>query len=77
MPTYQFRDKETGEVTEVHMSFTVLNKYKDDNPHLEQYHDSFPGLVSSAGVKNPVPDGFRDVLKSIKKANFGSNINTH
>ena len=42
MPTYQFRDKETGEISEVRMSFTLLDKYKEDNPHLEQYHDSFP-----------------------------------
>ena len=77
MPTYQFRDKETGEISEVRMSFTVLDKYKQDNPHLEQYHDSFPGVVGDAGVRNKVPDGFRDVLKSIKKANYGSNIDTH
>jgi hypothetical protein len=77
MPTYQFRNKDTGEITETRMSFTVLDKYKLDNPHLEQYHDSFPGVVADAGVKNKVPDGFRDVLKSIKKANIRSNIDTH
>ena len=77
MPTYQFRDKETGEISEVRMSFTLLDKYKEDNPNLEQYHDSFPGVVGSAGIKNQVPDGFRDVLKSIKKANIGSDFNTH
>ena len=32
MPTYQFRDKETGEISEVRMSFTLLDKYKEDNP---------------------------------------------
>jgi|TARA_B100000073_G_scaffold88079_1_gene69037 hypothetical protein len=77
MPTYQFRDKETGEISEIYMSINDLDKYKDDNPKLEQYHDSFPGVVSTAGIKNPVPDGFRDVLKSIKKANIHSDINTH
>ena len=74
MPTYQFRNKETGEIIEERMSFTLLDKYKEDNPHLEQYHDSFPGVVGDAGIKNKVPDGFRDVLKSIKKANYGSTI---
>ena len=48
MPTYQFRNKNTGEITETRMSFTVLDKYKLDNPHLEQYHDSFPGVVADA-----------------------------
>ena len=74
MPTYQFRNKETGEIIEERMSFTVLDKYKEDNPHLEQYHDSFPGVVGDAGIKNKVPDCFRDVLKAIKKANYGYTI---
>jgi hypothetical protein len=34
-------------------------------------------VVADAGVRNKVPDGFRDVLKSIKKANIRSNIDTH
>lgn len=76
MPTYQFLNKDTGETFDIFMSIHDLDKYKEDNPHLEQYHDSFPGVVGSAGIKNPVPDGFRDVLKSIKKANIGSDINT-
>lgn len=77
MPTYQFVNKETGETFDIFMSIHDLDKYKEDNPHLEQYHDSFPGVVGSAGIKNQVPDGFRDVLKSIKKANIGSDFNTH
>jgi len=77
MPLYDFRNKETGEIIEVRMSFTELDKYKQDNPHLEQYHGNFPGVVADAGIRNKVPDGFRDVLKSIKKANYGSNIDTY
>jgi len=77
MPTYQFVNKETGETFDIFMSIHDLDKYKEDNPNLEQYHDSFPGVVGSAGIKNQVPDGFRDVLKSIKKANIGSDFNTH
>lgn len=77
MPTYQFVNKDTGETFDIFMSIHDLDKYKEDNPHLEQYHDSFPGVVGSAGIKNQVPDGFRDVLKSIKKANIGSDFNTH
>lgn len=77
MPTYQFLNKDTGETFDIFMSIHDLDKYKEDNPHLEQYHDSFPGVVGSAGIKNQVPDGFRDVLKSIKKANIGSDFNTH
>ena len=77
MPTYQFMNKDTGETFDIFMSIHDLDKYKEDNPNLVQYHDSFPGVVGSAGIKNQVPDGFRDVLKSIKKANIGSDFNTH
>ena len=77
MPTYNFRDKETGDEFEIRMSISDLDKYKQDNPHLEQFHTNFPGVVGDAGIRNKVPDGFRDVLKSIKKANYGSNIDTH
>tara|TARA_Y100000114_G_scaffold96848_1_gene90134 strand:+ start:988 stop:1236 length:249 start_codon:yes stop_codon:yes gene_type:complete len=77
MPTYEFRNKETGEITEERMSFTVLDKYKEDNPHLEQYHSTYPGLVADAHVRDKRPDGFKDVLKSIKKANPGSTIDTN
>ena len=70
MPTYEFRNKETGEITEERMSFTVLDKYKEDNPHLEQYHSTYPGLVADAHVRDKRPDGFKDVLKSIKTVSY-------
>lgn len=35
MPTYTFKDKESGEVYEHSMSWTILDNFKRDNPHLE------------------------------------------
>jgi hypothetical protein len=40
MPTYDFKNKETGEISEHRMSYTVLDQFKKDNPHLEQYHSA-------------------------------------
>ena len=34
MPTYEFRDKDTGETFEKRMSMLDLDKYKEDNPNL-------------------------------------------
>lgn len=75
MPTYNFRNKETGEITEEFLRMSELDQYKQDNPHLEQAHVSAPAL-SYAGATTKPSDGFRDVLKRIKKNNQGSNINT-
>ena len=35
MPTYTFKDKDSGEIFEKKMSYTVLDNFKRDNPNLE------------------------------------------
>jgi hypothetical protein len=63
MPTYVFKHRETGEITEQYMSMSALDEYKVNHPELEQVIGS-TNIVSSSGMK---PDqGFRDVLKEIK-----------
>jgi len=76
MPTYTFRHKETGEVTDVYMRMSELDQYKADNPHLEKIIVQAPGCVDpvTAGILKP-SEGFRDLLKHMKKGNKGSNIN--
>ena len=52
MPTYDFINKKTGEITELTMSMTVLDKYKEDNPDMERYFMSIPEasqLILQAG----------------------------
>jgi len=55
MPTYTFVNKETNEHEEHRMSYTVLDQFKVDNPHLEQhiYAENFP--VYSDGTRLSVP----------------------
>jgi hypothetical protein len=63
MPTYQFRNRETGEDSEAFMSISALEKYKADHPELDVIIGS-TNIVSGTDMK---PDqGFRDVLKEIK-----------
>lgn len=64
MPIYQFKHKETGEVTEKVMKFSEREHYLNNNPQLEVMVGA-PPLVYNASGK---PDaGFRDVLKEIKR----------
>ena len=37
MPSYDFINKNTGEREEHRMSYTVLDQFKLDNPHLEMH----------------------------------------
>lgn len=76
MPTYNFKNNETGEEFTDFMSMSALEIFLKENPHISQ-------LVSPITIADPTrlgllkPDnGFRDVLKSIKKRNRGSDFNT-
>ena len=38
MPIYDFRNKETGEIVEIKMSYKDYDDYLANNPHMERYH---------------------------------------
>ena len=65
MPTYVFETAE-GEVFEEFMTISELDQYLLDNPTYKQLV-SAPALIS--GVTTKPCDGFRDLLKDIKKRN--------
>ena len=68
MPIYSFRNKETGEETEVLLRIAELDQYKDDNPQLQQFISRAPANVGMVkDMYSRVPDGFNDVVKQIKK----------
>lgn len=68
MPIYSFRNKETGEETEVILRIAELDQYKEDNPHLQQFISKPPANVGMVkDMYSRVPDGFNDVVKQIKK----------
>ena len=75
MPTYQFRDKNTGEESELFMSWTVLDPYLKKNKNLEQIIGA-PAIGDSIRLGLRKPDSsFRDKLKEIKKQHSKGLIN--
>jgi len=76
MPTYSFKNLETGEIVEYNMKISALDEFKKSNPHLEQRISGAPGLSDPAriGVLKPAA-GFRDLLKNMKSKHRRSTIN--
>ena len=77
IPTYCFRNKSTGEVTEKLMSYSSRQGYLEQNPDLEVIVGGAPALGDPVRLGLKKPDaGFRDVLKNIKSKHRGATINT-
>jgi len=55
MPLYDFRNKETGEIVEVKMSYKDYDDYLANNPHMERYHsvENFPAFGDSMRMNTP------------------------
>jgi hypothetical protein len=69
MPTYTFRNKDTGEEFEVTMRMSEYDEYKEKHPnHMRVYNsNSAPALVSGVNSQAKIPSGFKDRMKEIKK----------
>jgi hypothetical protein len=77
MPTYNFRHRETGEITEKFFSLSLREEYLKDNPHLESVLLGAPSIGDPIrlGIRKP-DDGFREVLAKAKEAHPRGNVNT-
>jgi hypothetical protein len=78
MPTYEFKDTNTGETFEKILKISEYDQFKKDNPHLQQIISSGQNVIESARLGRMKPDqGFRDLLSSMKnnKAYTGNKIN--
>jgi hypothetical protein len=77
MPTYTFKNVNTGELEEHIFRISQYDEFKENNPHLERYHDGVPGMSDPVrlGLQKP-SEGFREVLRKVKKGSPGSKINT-
>jgi len=75
MPTYNFKNKETGEETEIVMKMSELTEFKENNPMLELVI-SGGALCRSINIGNGMLKGknagFSDVLKRIHQRTPGS-----
>jgi predicted nucleic acid-binding Zn ribbon protein len=54
MPTYSFRDKNTGDTFDAFMSISELDKFMEENPNLEKLLSAphFLGANMNGGLKN-------------------------
>ena len=69
MPTYNFENKETGEITQEIMKISERDEYLENNPHLKSVMLSAPGTVKATGDRTKAPNGFKEVLSKISEAN--------
>lgn len=75
MPTYDIENLKTGEIIEVFCSYNEMKNMTASGKFRNVL--SAPAIVSGVGtLQGHIDGGFNDVLKSIKKANRGSNIQT-
>lgn len=67
MPTYEFINEKTGEVEDHFMSYTKLDEFKKDNPHLKQ-QVSAPNISYKGGASplKKAGDGWKEVQDRIK-----------
>jgi hypothetical protein len=85
MPTYQFLNSNTNEVEEYTMRISELDKFKEDNPHLERYFsaETLPSFGDSMRMSVPgygqgVQAFEQGVIQRIKDTVPGNNLHkTH
>lgn len=75
MPTYDFHDKNTGEVFSKIMKIADKEQYLIDNPHLEQTHTAAPSMGDPVrlGVRR-IDNGFKEVLQRVHEKTAGSTL---
>lgn len=77
MPTYDFRNKDTGEVFEKVMKIAEKEQYLKDNPNIETYIGQAPAMGDPVRLRVTKADnGFKEVLQKIHQKTPGSRLNT-
>jgi len=76
MPTYDFRNKDTGEVFEKIMSIASKAEYLAENPNIEALITGMAPLIDPFRLGIARPDqGFKEVLQRIHEKTAGSQLN--
>jgi len=73
MPTYDFRNKETGEVFEKIMRIAEKEQYLLDNPQIEQTITTAPAFAGDH-ITIRKDTGFKEVLQRIHSLTPGSQL---
>ena len=76
MPLYDFRNKETGEIVEMAMSYGSKQQYLIDNPHMESVILTSPALgdPTKLTATRKFDSGFGEVLSRIHSRTPGSQL---
>ena len=75
MPTYSFRNKETGEQFDKFMSISARETYLQENPQLETMITGAPMICDPVRVGVTKRDtGFKEVLQKIHERSPGSDL---
>lgn len=72
MPSYDFKNKETGEIIEVRLSVHDLDKYKEEHPELERYFGNQSIAATYGDAKQS--QGFKEVMSKVQRAHPGANL---
>lgn len=76
MPTYVFRNKETGEQFEKIMKISELDSFRAENPQLETVIQSVAfGDPTKLSTTRKFDSGFKEVLQKIHERSPGSELN--
>lgn len=76
MPTYVFRNKETGIQFEQFLKLSELDIFRVDNPHLETIiQASALGDPTKLSATRKYDSGFKEVLQKIHERSPGSELN--
>jgi hypothetical protein len=76
MPTYVFRNKETGEQFEKIMKISELDAFRQENPQLETVIQSVAfGDPTKMTSTRKFDTGFKEVLQRIHEKTPGSQLN--
>lgn len=75
MPTYNFKNNDTGEEFEKFMSISARDTYLKENPHIQSMLSGAPMIGDPVRLGRGDQGGFRDVLRNIHQRNPGSKMN--
>lgn len=73
MPLYRLIDTETEQTEEHFLSWAALQEYLSENP-TKKLLPAAPAIVSGVSGQMRPDEGFKDILRNIKKHNRGSTI---
>lgn len=76
MPTYDFKNKDTGEVFERVMSIAAKAEYLEANPNIEPLITGLTPLIDPVRLGiHRADNGFKEVLQRIHEKTPGSTLN--